>query len=173
VLVAELYEVGPLEGGLAERRTPLLPVMFCRKIRGILRWQQSSMKWVPLRADSANRTPLFPIIPTGYPYRREKPKIHQMQVHATFWSDATPYTPRFKNTCTLYMYVYLTILTNLDADPHNFAGSGTETGLYPVLHWDLPDKDIPTNIHIFELFLSSVAILTGYGTGIFNRENIK
>jgi hypothetical protein len=50
-LAAELYEVSPLEGGLAERRTLLLPVMFCRKMRGILRWQQSSMKWVPLRAD--------------------------------------------------------------------------------------------------------------------------
>ena len=33
------------------------------------------MKCVPLSADSANNTPLFARIPTGYPYKREKPKL--------------------------------------------------------------------------------------------------
>jgi hypothetical protein len=123
VLVAELYEVGPLAGGLAERRTPLLPVMFCRKIRGILRWQQSSMKWVPLRADSANRTPLFPMIPTGYPYRREKPKTHQMKVYATFLSDTRPLQPLrgSKTPANNIRYVNLTILTYLVPDSHGSA----------------------------------------------------
>jgi hypothetical protein len=41
------------------------PVMFCRKTSGIFRLQQSSMKWAPFCADSANSTPLFARMPTG------------------------------------------------------------------------------------------------------------
>ena len=41
------------------------PVMFCRKTRGMPRWQASSMKWAPFKADSENSTPLFARIATG------------------------------------------------------------------------------------------------------------
>ena len=46
-------------------RPTMKPVMFCRKSRGILRWQQSSMKCAPFREDSLNRMPLLATIPTG------------------------------------------------------------------------------------------------------------
>ena len=40
------------------------PVMFCRNTRGILRWQQSSMKGALQRAFT-NRMPLLAMMPTG------------------------------------------------------------------------------------------------------------
>ena len=46
-------------------RPTMKPVMFCRKISGILRWQPSSMKCAPFWADSENRMPLFATMPTG------------------------------------------------------------------------------------------------------------
>src|ERR1700709_1106455 len=49
------------------------PVMFCRNNSGILRRSQSSMKCAPLSADSANRTPLLAMIPTGWPCSRANP----------------------------------------------------------------------------------------------------
>ena len=51
----------------------ILPVMFCKNKRGIFRWQQSCIKWVPFNADSENKTPLLPIIPTGMPITLENP----------------------------------------------------------------------------------------------------
>jgi hypothetical protein len=50
------------------------PVMFCRKTSGILRWQHSSMKCAPFRADSLNRMPLLAMMPTGMPSMRAKPQ---------------------------------------------------------------------------------------------------
>jgi len=41
------------------------PVMFCRNTRGVPRCAQSSMKCVPLSADSEYSTPLFAMMPTG------------------------------------------------------------------------------------------------------------
>src|SRR6266404_1166484 len=49
------------------------PVMFCKKRSGTPRAQQSSMKCVVLSADSEKRTPLFAMMPTGYPCRCAKP----------------------------------------------------------------------------------------------------
>ena len=47
--------------------------MFCRNISGIPRWSQSSMKCAPLWADSLKSTPLFAMIPTGWPWSLAKP----------------------------------------------------------------------------------------------------
>src|SRR3972149_2456727 len=41
------------------------PVMFCRNTSGMPRWLHSSMKCVPLSADSANSTPLLATMPAG------------------------------------------------------------------------------------------------------------
>ena len=49
------------------------PVIFCKKSNGILRWQQSSMKWAPFFELSENKTPLFPIIPISIPQTFAKP----------------------------------------------------------------------------------------------------
>ena len=49
------------------------PEIFWRNIKGILRWAHNSMKWVPFSADSVNKMPLFPIIPTGCPHILAKP----------------------------------------------------------------------------------------------------
>jgi len=43
------------------------PVIFCKKIRGILRCEHNSMKCAPFNADSENKIPLFATIPTLYP----------------------------------------------------------------------------------------------------------
>lgn len=37
------------------------------------RWSHSSMKWAPFWADSENRMPLLPTIPTGCPWMCAKP----------------------------------------------------------------------------------------------------
>ncbi|MCY1244578.1 hypothetical protein D9M72_576640 [compost metagenome] len=49
------------------------PERFCRKISGMPRWSQSSMKWAPLREDSLNSTPLLATMPTGWPCSFAKP----------------------------------------------------------------------------------------------------
>lgn len=49
------------------------PVMFWRKISGMWRWAQSSMKCAPFSADSVKRMPLLPIMPTGCPIILAKP----------------------------------------------------------------------------------------------------
>jgi hypothetical protein len=48
-------------------RPTMKPVIFCRNTSGILRWQHSSMKWVPFSADSENRMPLLAMMPTWTP----------------------------------------------------------------------------------------------------------
>ena len=48
-------------------RPTMKPVMFCRKMSGIPRRLQSSMKCVALSADSEKSTPLFATMPTRYP----------------------------------------------------------------------------------------------------------
>ena len=54
-------------------RPTMKPVMFCRNTSGMRRWQHSSMKCVPLSADSENRMPLLATIPTGMPQMCAKP----------------------------------------------------------------------------------------------------
>ena len=49
------------------------PVMFCRKTKGMPRCVHNSIKWAPFRADSLNNTPLFPMMPTGFPKIFAKP----------------------------------------------------------------------------------------------------
>ena len=46
-------------------RPTMKPVMFCRKISGMLRWLHSSMKCAPFSEDSENRMPLLAMMPTG------------------------------------------------------------------------------------------------------------
>ena len=36
------------------------------------------MKWVPFNEDWENKTPLFAIMPTGYPYNLENPHINEV-----------------------------------------------------------------------------------------------
>ncbi len=55
-------------------RPTMKPVMFCRKISGILRWQHNSMKCAPLFALSENRMPLLAMMPTGMPSMCAKPQ---------------------------------------------------------------------------------------------------
>jgi len=43
------------------------PVIFYKKIIGVLRLQHSWTKWEPFRALSEKSTPLFATIPTGIP----------------------------------------------------------------------------------------------------------
>ena len=45
-------------------RPTMKPVIFCKNSRGMRRWAQSSMKWVPLSALSENKTPLLATMPT-------------------------------------------------------------------------------------------------------------
>ena len=54
-------------------RPTMKPVMFCKKISGILRWQHSSMKCAPFSADSLNKMPLLAMMPTIMPSMRAKP----------------------------------------------------------------------------------------------------
>ncbi len=53
-------------------RPTMKPVMFCRNTSGILRWQHSSMKCAPFRADSLNRMPLLAMMPTSHPLDARK-----------------------------------------------------------------------------------------------------
>jgi hypothetical protein len=54
-------------------RPTMKPVMFCRKMRGILRWQHSSMKCAPLSADSLKRMPLFASEPDRHAVQKSEP----------------------------------------------------------------------------------------------------
>ena len=55
-------------------RPTMNPVMFCKKISGMRRRAQSSMKCVAFRADSENRIPLLARMPTEKPESRAKPQ---------------------------------------------------------------------------------------------------
>lgn len=76
-----------------------LPVIFCKKSRGIFRWQHSCMKCAPLRADSENKTPLFPMIPTGYPWIRAKPLQQKKKHKKTIRKLTSSYLSRIFHTC--------------------------------------------------------------------------
>ncbi len=54
-------------------RPTMNPVMFCRNTSGIWRWSHSSTKCAPFTADSLNSTPLFAMMPTGWPCSRAVP----------------------------------------------------------------------------------------------------
>ena len=51
-------------------RPTMKPVVFCRNTSGMRRWSHSSMKCAPFWADSAKRTPLLAMMPTGCPWIR-------------------------------------------------------------------------------------------------------
>ena len=54
-------------------RPTMNPVMFWRNTNGMPRMLHSSMKCVPLSADSENSTPLLASTPTSIPWTRANP----------------------------------------------------------------------------------------------------
>ena len=52
--------------------------MFCKNTMGIPLALQSSIKWVPLRADSENRIPLLAKTPISYPNNLANPVTNEV-----------------------------------------------------------------------------------------------
>ena len=75
-------------------RPTIKPVMFCRNTKAILRWQHSSIKCAPFKADSLNNMPLLAMMPTAMPSMCAKPQTRVAPKRGLNSWNALPSTMR-------------------------------------------------------------------------------